>query len=337
MRLVQRSSILLAVSALSLGTFACGGTSSGDDTMTVDPNGTNHTYVVDSVKLPVKAGEGTKYGLDLDGDGKVDNALGQILAALSSAAGAGSLNLQGSIDDQVNSGGIILLANLKATALDMATGVAMQVFLGANPMPTPCTDPLMPATCGKHLAGTGMFDIAASSPTDATIVGKIIGGQFTGGPGTVTLQITLSSAGAPIQLNLIGAKAKLTGITDTAIATDASPGVIAGAITQGDLDTKVIPAVASTVQGQIVRDCYMADGTTPLGPPPGCGCPSGKTGATVISLFDKTPADCKVTVDEIKNNDLIKTLLAPDVTINGVMALSVGVGVTAVKGTYTVP
>lgn len=162
--------------------------------MTVDPNGTNHTYVVDSVKLPVKAGEGTKYGLDLDGDAKVDNALGQILSALSSAAGSGSFDLQPTIDGQVNSGSIILLANVKATALDMATGVALQVYLGTNASPAPCTDPLDETTCGKHLAGTGTFDVDATGPTDATMVGKIIGGQFTGGPGKVTLKLSLSGA-----------------------------------------------------------------------------------------------------------------------------------------------
>ncbi|HTJ44190.1 MAG TPA: hypothetical protein VL463_18930, partial [Kofleriaceae bacterium] len=70
-----------------LSTGACGG-SSGDDTQTVNPAGTAHTYVVDRVLLPTKSGEGNKYGLDLDGDGNIDNALGNILSALSSAAGS---------------------------------------------------------------------------------------------------------------------------------------------------------------------------------------------------------------------------------------------------------
>lgn len=337
MRLVQRSSILALASAVALSAGACGG-SSGDDVQTVNPAGTAHTYVVDRVLLPTKSGEGNKYGLDLDGDGNIDNALGNILSALSSAAGSGSLNLQGSIDDTVLQGKIILLANLKATALDMATGVALEVFVGdsATAMPQPCTDPANPTaqTCGNHLKGTGMFTIAADSPMDAQIVGKIIGGQFTGGPGSVTLEITLSAtAGAPIQLNLIGARAKIPGITATALGSDASPGIIAGAVTQSDLDTKVIPAVQTTVSNQITRDC---DPTMKTALPP-CGCKSGSTGATVISLFDKAPADCAVTVDEIKNNDLIKTLLAPDVMINGTAALSVGVGVTGTTGTYTVP
>ncbi len=341
MRLVQRSSILALCSALALSGFAaCGGSSSGDDNQTIDPAGTPHTYVVDRVLLPTKSGEGNKYGLDLDGDGNIDNALGNILSALSSAAGSGSLDLQGSIDTSVNQGHIILLTNLKATALDMATGVALEVFVGDPTMVTPpaCSS-ATDTVCGNHLKGTGMFVLDPSSPTNTHVVGKIIGGQFTGGPGTVTVEISLSATvGAPIQLDLVGARAKVPGITATALASDASPGIIAGGVTQDDLNNKVIPAVATTVQAQITRDC---DPTMKATLPP-CGCKSGSTGATVISLFDKSPMDCMVTQDEIKNNDLIKTLLAPDVMLTDstgakVACLSVGVGVTAVSGTFTVP
>jgi hypothetical protein len=352
MRLVQRSSILVLCSAVALSTAAaCGGSSGDDQQETVDPTGTAHTYVVSRVLLPTKSGEGNKYGLDLDGDGNIDNALGNILSALSSAAGSGSLNLQGSIDDSVNQGKIVLLANLKATALDMANGVALEVFVaktGAGDItPAPCTD-TNDTVCGHHLTGTGMFTIDPAGPQNAQIVGHIIGGKFTGGPGNVTLEITLSSTvGAPIQLTLIGARSSLPGITAAAIGSDAAPGIIAGGVTQDDLNNKVIPAVATTVQAQIDRDCYDQTTHQPLGAPPGCGCKASSTGSTVISLFDKSPADCAVTIDEIKNNDLIKTLLAPDVDLLGADgkaghdgvpdSLSVGVGVEAVPGMYTVP
>src|SRR5262245_58256352 len=105
MRLVQSSSILLLSSALAL--TACGGSSGGDDDGgTVDPAGTAHTYVVSRIRLPVAAGEGNKYGIDLDGDGNIDNALGNILSALSGAA-SGSLELQGPLDSSVLQGKIV--------------------------------------------------------------------------------------------------------------------------------------------------------------------------------------------------------------------------------------
>src|SRR5215510_14499081 len=144
MRLVNTTSKLLLSSAIALATGACGGSSGDDGQEQVNPAGTPHTYVVDRVLLPTKSGEGNKYGLDIDGDGNIDNALGNILSALSSAAGSNSLNLQSSIDDTVLQGKIILLANLKATALDMASGVALEVFVGKDATPQPCTDPANP-------------------------------------------------------------------------------------------------------------------------------------------------------------------------------------------------
>src|SRR4029079_11452856 len=130
------------------------------------------------------------------------------------------------------------LANVKSTEpLEMATGVALQVFVGdsATASPAPCTDPQNPsaATCGNHLKGTGMFKIASDSPMNAQIVGKTVGDQFTGGPGKVTLEITLSAtAGAPIKLDLIGARARIPAITAGKLGSDASPGIIAGGVTQ---------------------------------------------------------------------------------------------------------
>ena len=68
---------------------------------------------------------------------------------------------------------------------------------------------------------------------------------------------------------------------------------------------------------------------------------SGTTGKTVLDLFDGditgTTKDCAVSIDEIKGNSLIQSLLAPDVTIDGKMALSLGIKVEAVHATYTAP
>ncbi len=67
------------------------------------------------------------------------------------------------------------------------------------------------------------------------------------------------------------------------------------------------------------------------------GCASGSTGKTILNLFDTTPKNCMVTVDEIKNNTLIQSLLAPDVKIDGKDALSLGIKATTVKGNFPTP
>jgi hypothetical protein len=119
-------------------------------------------------------------------------------------------------------------------------------------------------------------------------------------------------------------------ISDAMIGSGTSGGMIlAGAVTKEDIDMKVIPAIQAQLVPIITQDC-------PSGTPPDCGCMADSTGKTILGLFDTTPKDCMVTVDEIKNNSLIVSLLAPDVTIDGKMALSLGVKATAVKATYTV-
>jgi hypothetical protein len=189
-------------------------------------------------------------------------------------------------------------------------------------MPAPCAGS-DDTTCGHHLDGTGSFDVDPNGPTNAALAGKIVGGTFTGGPGDLSLQIAIGGTD-PIQLNLIGARAKATGISET----DIMSVIFAGAITQDDINMHVIPAIAPQLEATVEKDC------TDLTNPPDCGCTG--TGTSIISLFDKMPVDCHITADELVQNDFVKGLLAPDVTIDGKMALSVGVKATAKKATYTV-
>jgi len=71
-----------------------------------------------------------------------------------------------------------------------------------------------------------------------------------------------------------------------------------------------------------------------LANPPGCGCAQSSTGASLIGLFDANQ-NCAISVTEVKNNQLIMSLFAPDVTVENQQALSVGFAFTAVDATFT--
>ncbi|MBS1121127.1 MAG: hypothetical protein H6Q90_3355 [Deltaproteobacteria bacterium] len=302
--------------AIPVSLVACGG-GGGDG---IDPpTGPHSTSVAKTVLVPTNNNQARDFGLDLNDDKTVDNQLGMVLGTL---AGQG-FEIQKGIDEAVSSGSIILIVDFQAPNFDSTTAAGLQIKLGDMPMPAACTDPADLTTCGKHLDGSGSFAIAAGSPDNAAIGGKIAGGVFTGGPGDLSLQIVLGGA-APIQLDLIGARAKGTGIT----ATGFSELILAGALTQDNLDTKVIPAVHAQLGPLITRDC-----PTGMAPPDPCGCAANSTGKTIIGLFDTNPKDCMVTIEEIKTNSLIQSLLAPDVTIDGMQALSVGIKVTTTGAT----
>ncbi len=310
-------SFLLAA-ALPMTLVAC-----GDDggTSQPTPEGTHYQFVSSEAFVPTTNTQAREYGLDLDGNKQPDNQLGMVLGTLSSMG----FDVQGTIDSAVSEGSIILLVDFQTEDFTNTTAAGLKVLLGDTPMPQPCTDPANPtlATCGKHLDGNGMFTIAPGSPNNAAVSGKIVNGTFNGGPGKISLQIALGGTDA-IQLDLIGARAKASGITENGIASV----ILGGALTENDLNTKVIPAIHAQIAPLIAEDCTM------LTAPPGCGCMAGSTGETVLNLFDAGTKDCMVTVDEIKNNSLIQSLLAPDVEIDGTPALSLGIKVVTKKATF---
>jgi hypothetical protein len=316
---------LLAVALMPMSLVACGG-----DDGTVVPMGEHYHYVANAVFVPTSNNQAREYGLDLDDDDIIDNQLGMVLSTL---AGMG-FDIQTTLDTSVAEGSIILLADLQTPDFASTTNAGIQVFLGDMPMPAACNagetyNETTKTGCKHHLDGSGSFSIKAGSPTNASLGGKIIGGTFNGGPGNLSLQIALGGTEA-INLDLIGARAKISGITDAAISTM----IFAGAVTKDDIDNKVIPAIQKQLVPIIQRDC---PGTDPNSTP-SCMCMADSTGKTILGLFDVAPTkDCMVSVEEIKNNSLIVSLLSPDVTIDGKMALSLGIKATAVKATYTAP
>lgn len=346
MRLVKRLPIFIAALALSLTAVACGG--GGDDgdgppmQGVVDPAGTDTQFVVDELLLPTTATQANMFGINLDGDdqGRPDNALGSILSTLASQ---GDTDLQGAVDGQIAEGEIILLANVQATDLTMATGVGMWIYLGDNPSVAPCDDE-NDMVCGNHLDGTASFDVSADSPTDALMVGNVLGGQFTGGPGTVTIELSLIE-GSSLSLDLIGAQVEVQQMSATGLMS----GKLGGAITEQALDNTVLPALVDIMEDTFADDCPEPRVH------PNC-CEDGSTGQTLMDLFDEDET-CDVTLEELKTNSLISSLLAPDVDLLDCPSpgadpatcefyprqdevkdsLSLGIGFSAVPGTFTKP
>ncbi|HEY4239587.1 MAG TPA: hypothetical protein VGM88_07210 [Kofleriaceae bacterium] len=321
-----------------LATAACGGDDSGSDGGGDDGSGSNvqgtpHTYVVNQAMVPTSSAEAIMYGLDLGQmssdvpDGTVDNQLGMTLSALTTF----NFDVQGTITTAVNEGSIILLLTFTTTDYSAATNAGLKVDLGANPMPAPCNGS-DDTTCGHHLDGTGSFDIAAGETDNAPLVGNVVGGKYTGGPGKLTLQIALGGTDA-ITLDLLQARAEGTGFSDTGVTTLK----LGGMLTQAELNSTVIPAVAAQLEPIVMRDCT---GTSPTSDPP-CLCVDQSTGQTLISLFDGdhgNAKDCMITVDEVQMNGEVSTLLQPDVCSTASCgttpdSLSLGIEVTAVKGT----
>ncbi len=319
-----------------LGLVACGGGSSTPDAAkpidakaidaVVQPDGgvamgTKHHFVVNKQFLPQNNTESRNYGLDLNGDGVIDNQFGMVIGTF---AGQG-INTQASVDTAIAKGTTIILATLQTTDFTSASGAGFMTYKGANPSPAPCTN-TNDTVCGHHLTGSGTFDIAASTPMDPLLVGNFASGTMSTPVGVASMPLPLAFGGTMFTVELIGARVQVTAASATGLTA-----ILAGAIPSSQMDTKVYPAMQTGFMAEIARDC------TALTSPPTCGCTSGSAGAQDISLLDTNPTDCAITVMEIKSNSLISALFAPDVTIDGQMGLSVGVKVTAVGATFTGP
>jgi hypothetical protein len=327
----NHSLIVAAICALPLSLVACGGSSSD----TIVPTGAHHQYVVSNAFVPTTDAQVRQYGLDLGAklsskpDGIVDNALGQALLALTML----NFDIQGTISTAVDQGNIILLVDVQTADFNSSGAAGLTVKIGSNPTPPACSGPA-DTTCRHHLSGTGSFQIAADSPPDALVTGKIASGTFNGGPGDITLQIAIGSP-TPIKLNLLHARAQASSISDTGIMT----AIIGGLVTQDELTTQIGPAIAASVSAILTRDC------TPRGAPPDCGCKNPSTGLTVVRALDGDlamtggpAADCQVSADEVLGFALVKQLLLPEScsmdTCKAADSLSIGIKVQAVKATF---
>ncbi|MBA3451588.1 MAG: hypothetical protein H0T42_00665, partial [Deltaproteobacteria bacterium] len=249
----------------------------------VPPLGHRH-YVIDRILVPTSNPEARAYGLDLDGDSMVDNALGSVMATFASMG----IDVQVDYARAIDTGASITLVDLSATDLTTAAGSTFALFDGTNPMPLACNG-ASDTTCRRHLTGTGTFT-AAATPVNAPLTGAIASGTMTAGPGQLAVDFVWPESPA-VAVTLLGARIKASSITETGIATL----ILAGAIAETEVDAKIFPAIRTGQMAAMTRDCAA------LTSPPECGCTQGTSGDMASSLFDTSPKDCAISLDEIRN------------------------------------
>lgn len=325
--LSNRSFFVAAACVLPLAAVACG---SSDNGGAVTPEGTHHGYVISKTSILPEPGHTTaEFSLDLGSktsstlDGRIDTKLNDALATL--AAFSAALNAQTSISAAIARGTIILLVDFQSKDFSNSNA-GFAVKFGGTATPAPCNGSA-DTTCGHHLAGGATITLAANSPTDDALTGKLSGGAFTGGPGEVGIQIAIGSTTA-IPLTLVHARAKVTSVSDTKMS-----GILAGLITVADLKDKVGKSLLDQVTPLIAAGCNMPTD------PPGCGC-TEMLAKTVMMLADGstgTPPDCRITVEELLGNPVTGPALAPDScsmdTCTAADSLSVGMAFEAAAAT----
>ncbi len=239
-----------------------------------------------------------KVGLDLTGDNKVDNRLGDLLGGL--LVLHPTMDLQKDVDEQLTAGVLLLLQEIRSGSLKDSTKARLQFFFGKD----------LDKNAKDNFSGTEWFGLDPNLSTTTPLTGTIKSGVATFGPGEIMVPLALGKVYAVVTLKLAKVTAKVTskGMTE---------GVIAGAMPISDVKSSLLPGLATEMTRQYQDKANLT--------------PQGKI---LLEYFDKNK-DGTITVKELSGNPLIKTLILdqPDVDTDGDKkpdAVSAGIGFISV-------
>jgi hypothetical protein len=361
---MKRSMISSLICAAGLFTACSGGTGTGSDcnTLTTGAEGKN---VANALTVPQ---EKSQYAMDLNGDNKLDNQLGNIIGALT----AQNLDPQTGVNDSIKAGGVILLLDETASDLTNSTCGAVKVEVGTAakdamgktiPPKYDGTDAFtVDTTIGggsfKGVISNGAYN--SNSPVSATDATQVV----------VNVQLPLVAGSAPITLKVNGGHIQFTRMGDGLMK-----GQLNGAIKSSDVQMTIIPAVAKLLSDKVAsgsgmmstnqqildifdtggQDCSMTNPCTGQPNPTtasGCmntdGTPSCKNYTGPDAGMCAKKGDKIISTCEVATNSIIKNVLAPDVQMfsdDGTHympsaanmhkdSLSLGLAFTAVKASF---
>lgn len=256
-------------------------------------------YVTSSLVIPQTPEQAKTYGRDIDGDGHVDNAFGQFLAALA----AQNLDFQLDTTTAIQDGKLLMLQSLRTRSWKKTKKATWQVLFAK-------------ASDAPKFDGTGTFHVDGSAPSSRRLRATIRKHHVKTKAGDIPIELEL---GGMVTLRL-----KSAVISATCSRSGCSNGRVSGVITKSNLDNQVIPQLAVQFSAIVARDCP--------GPGPGT-CADNSAGKTLQALFDSN-SDLVISSVELAQSPLMQTLLAPDIDLNhdGKRdALSIGLGFETVR------
>jgi len=259
-------------------------------------DGDANNFLVSEIYIPDSAAAAAENGVDLNGDGEIDNKIGQILALV--ATQGGDFNVNETVNAEIASGSVLLVGRVVANDISSDDEVAVQILQGM------VVNDATPQHQGNDTVG-----IDPNSPDDIFICGQIDSGDLQAGPAQLNIAFPIPQLGL---LELTLERAQIVGQVTAAGWTNV---MVGGGITPEEMDQNLFPFAVQFLNAEASSD------------------PSGTIATTVVPLFDAncdtnvcpdaTPGsgecadDGVLTVTEIKCNSMIHTALGPDVDTDG--------------------
>jgi len=291
----------------------------GCDLSTITPQGSPAEYLVSAFRVPTSASEAGEVGVDLDGDGTIDNRLGEVVGMFASQADPNSY-----INYDIANGDMVLLGRFYVDQYPDDDLVLIQLFEGV-----PTADP-------PTFDGTDVLRLAPDYPKDLFLCGELSGGLVDAGPGTLLVPFPLPG------LDTVFVTVHQTRMEGEITADSWTDMMVGGGITRGELETTVLPAVADYLNRVIEGDPEGDTAGQLLGffdgqcsdLVEGCEGVTPEEGECVYN--EPTEPGPWITVTEVRCNLLFDGVMQPDVDSNGdgvADLVSLGIRVDAVHAT----
>jgi hypothetical protein len=276
------------------------GTNSDGAVACVPPGGQTTTrYVWSGITVPEQR---SQFAFDLNGDGRVDNQLGNIIGALDGQM----LGSQDEIDQSIASGRSITLMAARSSDPTFTNDVCAE------------TDVLAGVPLASPDAGSGGFTVDGTV-TPGDFFGTIAAARFTSEPSPSYAQVpTVVRVPLPIfgavPTEIVGARITYVRAADGQI----TGGQVNGAVRNQDVIGKLIPALAATFNQYLAAHPATPKSFQILsifdnGGKAYPACPAG-----TCQNFDGSCAvkgDNKIDDCEVSTSGLIQNVLAPDVQL----------------------
>lgn len=190
--------------------------------------GTNTDFIVTALTLPHDSTEARQMGLDLDGNGDIDNNLGGLIALLSEGQ---QEDFDREIASKIENGQYIMLLRILADQWPHDETIAVQVFDGD----------LTDDATEDNLTGDGHVQISSSAPRLDMMCGSLTAPTMVAGPGTMRLPLPMFRK----VIYLTTTAAWIVTGTNGSVTQDGMQDVIvAGGWTKDTIDYELAPEVA---------------------------------------------------------------------------------------------
>lgn len=269
-----------------------------------------HDVIVSELFLPTNSTEAAENGVDMDGDGEIDNRLGGRVTLLTANGfdedinflineeiAAGRLLLLGRMQESGNSDGIVTVAFFRGQIHD-----ATPVFEGNDSVAIhPDSD------TNLYLCGMWADPDLETSPANMPYTHPY--------PGLEQLSLTLSAA----QIRTVTDPENVYFGTSTVTEAGWSDVMVGGGLSEDEIQHKLIPFLTTYIEDVMTRDATAAetiadlfDGNCVVSEIPGCESVVQGQGEC-----DNTLDPPVITETELRCNALLNSALAPDVDSDG--------------------